>query len=268
MNKIEKPTSATPLALSFWIGAAALTFLSTNAVALDAINAACKIIERQACGDCDFDTAALRKSISAVEVERKKLEGTSDLRGIRYADICLLRGRFALGVIHLAPQRGAPSTDEREKILVNLQVEKERLLRTYPRDKEILLAVLSTGELPDRLAFTAYSNLAELDKTNSEARLWASYYALQLGERSWRLRMKSALKVVTNAQLYRNFIDLLVDTGRQGRCDAESLKFLERTRSSLEKIWEGVDADTVQMTPKMLRHANKLSDELGALRCK
>ena len=233
---------------------------SIAATTLSIVEAACAEVSAQSCGDCMFDTAKLRATLQTLDTANRK--GGLSIAVTRRVDICRLRGQTAMAAIHLVPKHPEISSEERDSLLRWIDVELPRLLSLYPQDVDVLKAVIDASGNSDRVRFLAYSRLADIEKHNSEAALWASYYAMRLGEVSWKAKMKSALLMTTDAQLYRSFVDILRDWVQVSGCDQKSQSVMTSMQASLSKIWQGVDADVTLMTPKMLRHAQNMSGYL------
>ena len=243
----------------------AVIFVSTPSYATQEITEACAVVKKQSCGDCDLDTPALRGALTILKSEKAKFS-PGDVALLK-TDLCLLTGLHSLAAIHLTQPNAKSLATERNQLEQSIKSEQVRLLRQYPKNKEVLTTVLSTGSLPDELAFRAYSALAEVDKSNAEAAFWAGFYALTVSDGTWRVRVSGAMKRVTNAQLFRQFVDVLSDAIRNGQCSEKSVKIVAVLRDNVESAWQGVDADIEVMTPKMLKLSAKFGDDVLALQC-
>lgn len=243
----------------------AVIFVSTSSYATQEITEACAVVKKQSCGDCDLNTPALRGALVILKSEKAKFSaGDADLLK---ADLCLLTGMHSLAATHLAQPNAKSVATERNQLVRSIKSEQLRLLRQYPKNKEVLTTVLSVGALPDDLAFRAYSALAEVDKSNTEAAFWAGLYAFTVGDGSWKPRVSGAMKRVTNAQLFRQFVDVLSDAIRNGQCSEESVKTVTELRDNVQIAWQGVDADFDIMPPKMLKLSAKFGDDVLAFQC-
>ncbi len=248
-----------------WLCVLAIQFSSTSSHAENVVTTACGIVAQQTCGDCELDTVALRKAIATLKHESSNRSNrTAD---VLHADLCALKGLRSLSAVHLT-QRGANApSDERAQLETAIKAEQLRLLKQHPKNKEVLEAVVSVGALPDDLAFQAYATLSELDKSNAESLFWAGFYALIVHDKSWTIRISASMKRVTNAQLFRQFVEVLFDVVRERQCGDNSLRVVRNLRDNVQLAWTGVEADIELMTPKMLKLSAKFADDVLALRC-
>jgi hypothetical protein len=233
----------------------------------DVVKVACEAVDRQSCGDCDLDTELLRRSVKLLEKEQSFPSRAESYDRVLQIELCLLRGRHALSVVHLAPQQNRPSPDERDDLIKLVDREQLRLLKKYPNNLEALKAITTTGQLTDEAGFVAYSALSKLEPHNSDAIFWSAFFALKKNDPSWKSRFKTAFKNVTNAQSFRQYVYALLGAAEGGRCDEQSLKVLNQLRDNMEITWQGVEADADVMTPKMLKLSAKFTDDVLTLKC-